>query len=130
MVWLRSIAAIILGYAVMIGGTIVARSVAPEAEYGGPLGPLLAMGFLTAAGGGLGGTVTAMLAPRWPFLHLLPMAFLIALETTALYLQGRVDGPLWFELMAGASLIAGTFVGAGAWLALKVLGSNHRRAAA
>ena len=43
------------------------------------------------------------------------MFTLIVVETTYLYTQGRVDGPLWFEAAAGASLIAGGMIGALIW---------------
>jgi len=120
MTWVRSLVAIITGYAAMVGGAWFAQeALFPEVEYGvSNWGSLLTLGFFTSAGAGLGGAVTAMLAPRRPFLHLLPMAVLIAIETITLYVQGRVHGPLWFELLAGAGLIAGTFIGAGAWLML------------
>ncbi|MGQ0741194.1 MAG: hypothetical protein ACT4OG_02695 [Alphaproteobacteria bacterium] len=121
MTWLRSLAAIIAGYASMVGGAWFAQEVMfPDVEYGkSALGAILALGFFTSALGGLGGAVTAMIAPSRPFMHLLPMAALISLETVTLYIQGRVHGPLWFELLAGASLIAGTFVCAWIWLMIK-----------
>ena len=114
---LRSVLAIVLGYAAMVAGAWVGQeSVFPGTEYGSPVFELGVVGVLTAALAGTGGAVTALLAPSRPYLHLLPMAALICVETTLLYSTGRVTGPLWFELLAGASLIAGTIVGA--WLAL------------
>lgn len=116
---LRSVLAIVLGYAVMVAGAWVGQeSVFPGTEYGSPFVELVVVGVLTAALAGTGGAVTALLAPSRPFLHLLPMAVLISIETIGLYVSGRVTGPLWFELLAGASLIAGTIVGA--WLALQM----------
>lgn len=117
---LRSLLAIVLGYVTMVGFAWLAQEVLFfGVAWGSPLGPLLALGFFTSALGGLGGLVTAMIAPRWPFLHLLPMAGLIALETSYLYAEGIVRGPLWFEALAGASLIAGTFIAAWFWLTVK-----------
>src|SRR4051812_2818987 len=116
---LRSLAAIVLGYATMVACAWFAQEgLFPGVKWGSPIGPLLALGFCTAALAGLGGVVTAMLAPRRPYLHLLPMAGLIALETGYLYAKGVVHGPFWFEATAGASLIAGIFVAAWLWLTL------------
>lgn len=120
MQWMRSVLAILLGYAAMVAGTWIAQdALFPDVEYGAPLVPLLIMGLGTSAMGGAGGLVTAALAPKRPFLHLIPMAVLILVETVALYAQGRVHGPLWFELMAAASLIGGTIAGAAAWVVLR-----------
>ena len=117
---LMSAAAIIIGYAVMVAGAWLGQeSVFPGTEYGSPILELLTVGILTSVLAGTGGAVTAILAPSRPFLHLLPMAVLISIETISLYVTGRVRGPLWFELITGASLIAGTVIGAWAGLYLK-----------
>jgi hypothetical protein len=117
---LRSVLAIVLGYVTMVAGTWFAQaSLFPDTEYGAPLVPLMTMGIVTSIMGGTGGLVTALIAPRRPFLHLIPMGILIFVETIALTVQGRVHGPLWFELMAAAALVAGTVVGAMAGIILK-----------
>ena len=117
---LMSIAAIIIGYAVMIAGAWLGQeSVFPGTEYGAPILELLTVGILTSVLAGTGGAVTAILAPSRPYLHLLPMAVLISIETISLYVMGRVRGPLWFELIAGASLIVGAVIGAWVGLHLK-----------
>ena len=119
---LRSVLAVVVGYVVMVAGAWLGQETFyPSSEYGSPLPEVIMVGILTSALGGLGGTVTALLAPSRPFLHLIPMAALIAIETVTLYVNNRVSGPLWFELLAGASLIAGTFIGA--WLGVQV---KHR----
>jgi hypothetical protein len=116
---LRSIAAIVIGYAVMVAGAWLGQeSVFPGTEYGSPVLELLTVGIMTSVLAGMGGAVTAILAPSRPYLHLLPMAVLISIETVSLYITGRVTGPLWFELLAGTSLIAGTVIGA--WVALQL----------
>ena len=116
---MRSIAAIVIGYAVMVAGAWFGQeSVFPGTEYGSPVLEVLTVGVLTSVRAGMGGVVTAILAPSRPYLHLLPMAVLISIETVLLYVSGRVTGPLWFELLAGASLIAGTVIGA--WVALQL----------
>lgn len=118
----KSVLAIVVGYVAMVAGAWVGQeAVFPGTEYGAPAHELLTVGILTAVLAGTGGAVTAFLAPSRPYLHLLPMAALISFETIMLYANGRVAGPLWFELLAGASLIAGTIVGA--WLVVK---TKHR----
>lgn len=117
---LMSVAAIIIGYAVMVGGAWLGQeSVFPGTEYGSPILELLTVGILTSILAGTGGAITAILAPSRPYLHLLPMAVLITIETISLYVTGRARGPLWFELIAGASLIVGAVIGAWAGLHLK-----------
>jgi hypothetical protein len=129
---MRSIAAIVIGYAVMVAGAWFGQeSVFPGTEYGSPVLEVLTVGVLTSVLAGMGGVVTAILAPSRPYLHLLPMAVLISIETVLLYVSGRVTGPLWFELLAGASLIAGTVIGA--WVALQLrrrMTGNGRQTAA
>jgi hypothetical protein len=116
----RSLVAIVMGYAVMVAGAWFAQdTVFPGREIGeAPAYMLIAIGFATAVLGGLGGAVTVLLAPSRPFLHLIPMGLLITAETITLYVSGKVHGPLWFELLAGASLIAGTVVVG--WTALQL----------
>lgn len=117
---LRSLVAIVLGYVTMVACAWFAQEVLfPGVKWGSPAGPLLALGICTASLAGLGGVVTAVVAPRRPYLHLLPMTALIMLETGYLYARGIVRGPLWFEGMAGASLVAGIFIAAWLWLALQ-----------
>ena len=125
---LRSVVAIIIGYAVMVAGAWLGQeSVFPGTEYGSPALQLLTVGILTSVLAGTGGAVTAILAPSRPYLHLLPMAVLISIETISLYVTGRVRGPLWFELIAGASLIVGTVIGAWVGLHLKRRLTGTRR---
>ena len=116
--WLKSLIAIILGYIVMVAGAWIAQAgIFPGVAWGYPsAATIMALGLVTSAMGGVGGAVTVFLAPSRPYLHLLPMALLISTETIFLYLSGKVHGPLWFEMLSGASLIAGTFLAA--WVAL------------
>lgn len=57
----------------------------------------------------LGGVVSALVAAHERWLAALVLGVLIALETTYLYVTGRVDGPLWFEAGAGGALIVAVF---------------------
>lgn len=110
-----SVAAVIAGYVVLVLlSTLVQEDLLGGVSYvDSGLGVLIAAGVLTPLCGIVAGLVTAAIAPRRPVLHAVPMALGIAVETTALYVTGRVDGPLWFESLAGGTLIAAVL--AGAW---------------
>jgi len=53
------------------------------------------------------------------------MMLAIAVETTALYRTGRVDGPLWFESMAALALMGGVLLGAWLWQAVRARRLEH-----
>jgi hypothetical protein len=76
---------------------------------------LVLAGVFTPLSAVVAGYVTASIARRWLIAHALPVCLAIAVETTFLYRTGRVDGPLWFEALAGASLIGGVFLGMWIW---------------
>lgn len=109
-----SVGAIVAGYLVLILlSTLVQEDLLGGVSYrNSSLGTLLAAGILTPLCGVVAGLVTAAIARRRPLLHVVPMVLAIAAETTALYATGRVDGPLWFEAMAGGTLIGGVLLGA------------------
>jgi hypothetical protein len=65
-----------------------------------------------------------------PYLHLVPMCGLVALETAFLYSRGLVDGPIWFEASAGLSLIIGAVAGAYIWTRLTAGRPGDARTAA
>ena len=75
---------------------------------------LILAGMFTPLCAFLAGVASSLIAThsRWPAAALL--SALIAVETTYLYMTGRVDGPLWFEAGAGAALM-GTVLAA-TWL--------------
>ena len=122
-----SVGAVLVGYILFVLGAFVAQ----EVILGGVSYlesshlKLAAAGVLTPLAAVVGGAATALLAPSRPFLHLIPMFVLIGLETLYLYATGRVDGPFWFEAMAGLSLIIGG--GIGAWFAVAFIRSGSRR---
>lgn len=76
---------------------------------------LILAGVFTPAGGVLGGAVAGAIGRRFPLAHGLALSAVIVAETTYLFTTHRVDGPLWFEAGAGATL--GAAVVFGAWLA-------------
>lgn len=113
---LRSAAAVAAGYILLV----LLSTLVQEAWLGGvsyrasSLTTLILAGVFTPVAGIIAGYVTASIARRRPFLHALPICLAIAVETTVLYRTGKVDGPLWFEALAGATLIGGVILGAAA----------------
>lgn len=116
----RNILAIVVGYIVFVlGAWVVQESLLGGVSYFDPPGKLILAGLLTPVSAAIGAVVTLVIAGRRSLLYLLPMSALIVAETTYLYRSGRVDGPLWFEAAAGASLIIGAVVGALLWQAFR-----------
>ena len=74
---------------------------------------------LSAVVGGAVGTAVAGVATRvvaWI------LSAAVGAETTTLISTGEVTGPLWFDVIAGASLVAGVFAGAIVFLRWKERG--------
>jgi hypothetical protein len=117
----RTVLAVVLGYLTLILlTTLVQETLLGGVSYHhSTTAILIVAGLLTPLASVVAGFVTAAIAGRWLFIHNVPMAIAIAVETTVLYTTGRVDGPLWFEALAGGTLIAGAF--AGAWLFRRML---------
>jgi hypothetical protein len=112
----RSIAGIVIGYVLFVAGAwVVQETMLGSVSYHDDLTTIALAGVLTPMAAAVGAIVTVSIAGRRPWLHLIPMFTLIVVETTYLYTEGRVDGPLWFEAAAGASLIAGGMIGALFW---------------
>jgi hypothetical protein len=76
---------------------------------------LILAGVFTPMAGAVAGFISASIARRRLVVHALPICLAITIETAMLYHTGRVDGPLWFEAMAGATLIGGVALGFLAW---------------
>lgn len=111
---LRSVAAVLVGYVTMV----VLITLVQESWFGGVSLQKSSPGVLVAAGAGtflaavIGGAVAGLIARAHPQLHALAMCVLVCVETTYLVLTGRVGGPLWFDMMAAASLVVGIMAGA------------------
>lgn len=121
----QSILAIVVGYVIFVlGATVAQETILGGVSYQNSRPEILvAAGLLTPLAAAIGGAFTAAVAPKRPLLHLVPMALLIIVETTTLYMLGRVDGPLWFEAAAGLSLVAGAV--AGGYAVVRVLGRDR-----
>lgn len=117
LVLVRSVAAVVTGYIVLV----LLSTLVQEFWLGGvsyrnsSLKTLILAGIFTPMSAVIAGYVAAAIARRWLLAHALPICLIIATETTVLYRTGRVDGPLWFEAMAGATLIGGVLLGFLIW---------------
>jgi len=109
---LRSVLAVAAGYAVMV----VLITLVQETWFGGvkfgesPTRVLVIAGFLTFVAAVIGGSTGSAIAG---FRRAVPfvMGGMVVLETSVLIARGRVGGPLWFDILAAASLILGILLG-------------------
>jgi hypothetical protein len=101
---LRSVAAVVGGYLVVVAGTILTFNVFvgqvtvdsnPGQIILGTIGAMLA--------GIAGGVVAGVVAPRFPLGHAAAVLLFLALDTASVLAKGT--GPAWFDL-AGSSIIA------------------------
>ena len=112
----RSIAAIIVGEVILYAGTwFVQERIFHHVTYSDSAVTLFGAGLLTPVAAVVAGFAVALIAGTRPYLHLVPMCALIVAETAYLYSRGLVDGPIWFEVSAGLSLIIGALAGAYCW---------------
>ena len=108
--------ATVAGYAAMF----LLITVVQELMFGGvsyqktPLPQLLVAGVLTALSAVAGGAVAASVFGKPWYPPALAVCGLVVLETTYMILANRLDGPLWFDVMASGSLVIGIL--AGAWV--------------
>jgi cation transport ATPase len=118
---LVGVSAVVAGYAVVaLLSELVQEVWLGGVSYGHSSTWVLALaGVFTPAGGVLGGVVAGAIGRRFPLAHGLALSAVIVAETTYLFTTHRVDGPLWFEASAGATLAAAVVFGswlAGRWL--------------
>lgn len=113
----RIILSVILGYLIMVALITVVQ----EGIFGGVSyydSSLLVLG-IAGAGTVLSGTIGAYIASWVANNARVPsgiMAVLVMIETVYLLSTGILSGPLWFELLAGASLASGILLGGILWL--------------
>lgn len=108
---IRSIAAPIAGYAVIVVGTTTSFRLAHGINLQSPLSHLIfgTMGVL--ASGIAGGWVAAWVGGRRPVAHAVSvLIFLLIDSTTVLFFRQRHD-PLWFGVMSALGLMAATVAG-------------------
>ena len=111
---LRTVAGVVCGYALMV----VLITLVQEGWFGGvgwdktPLGILTVAGFVTCVAAAVGAVVATAIARPTGRLAAGIMSCVVFIETTTLVVTGKVAGPLWFDLVAAASLIVAILIGA------------------
>ena len=125
---LRTVAGVVCGYALMV----VLITLVQEGWFGGvgwgktPLGTLAIAGFFTCVAAAIGAVAATAIARPTGRLAAVIMSCVVVIETTTLVVTGNVAGPLWFDLVAAASLIVAILIGAG--LFLRFTGTARRSA--
>lgn len=125
---LRTVAGVVCGYALMV----VLITLVQESWFGGvgwdetPLDTLAIAGFFTCVAAAIGAIVATAIARPTGLVAAGIMSFVVVVETTTLVATGKVAGPLWFDLLAAASLIAAILLGA--VLFLRFTGSGRESA--
>ena len=111
---LRIVLGVVVGYLVMVALITLVQ----EVWLGGVtwrddgLGTLALSGIFTCLSGAIGGAIaTAITLPAGRLAGVV-MACLTCVEGTYLYFAGILNGPLWFDLVAVASLAVAIFLGA------------------
>lgn len=109
----RSLAAVIAGYVVIVAGTVLTF----ETMLGGigytKSSPIeIALATLGALLSGLaGGMTAAWLAGRRPFLHAVGLLVPLSLDTAYVIFSGISSDPVWFDLGGSATLVVGALLG-------------------
>ncbi len=111
----RSILAVVLGYVVIVAGTILTfNGIVGQVSVASP-GSQLFAGTVGAVFSGLaGGIVAGWIAPRAPVLHAVGIWIPLVVDTASVIAKSR--GPVWFDL-AGSAVLAITAVVGGAFVA-------------
>ena len=119
---LRTFAGVVCGYGVLV----VLITLVQETWFGGvgwgktPRGALAIAGFFTFVAAAVGGVAATAIARLTGRVAAAILSCLVVLETTTLIVTGKVTGPLWFDVLAAASLIVAIVLGAELFLRLKV----------
>lgn len=125
---------VVCGYALMVALITFVQ----EGWFGGvgwdktPPGTLAIAGFFTCVAAAIGAIAATAIARPSGRLAAATMSCLVAIETITLITTGKVAGPLWFDLVAAASLIVAILLGAELFLRFTGTagGSSSTRSAA
>lgn len=111
--FLAIILAAVLGEITLILGTTLAQEVLFDGidYYTSPMSDIVFGGLATFIAAVLAGVVAAMPVKAVSRLPHLIISLIIVMETTYLMASGSLNGPLWFDLLALASLIIGVWAG-------------------
>ena len=109
--WSRSLAVVVIGYAVIVVlTTLVFREFDGLEYHHSSAGKLILGGAFISAAGFVGGYVAAWLAGRAPFAHGSAVVIFLIVDTSVVISRGSRD-PLWFTLLSAFGLMAATVFG-------------------
>ena len=111
----RVIGSLLVGYLVIVIGAILGQ----DLLFGGvssydesSTSTLWIAGGLTTLGAVVGGAAMAWISKFHPWVSVSLLGAWLAVERIYLARQGILDNPLWFDAVAGGSVIAGVALGA------------------
>ena len=111
----RVIGSLLVGYLVIVIGAILGQ----DLLFGGvssydesSASTLWIAGGLTTLGAVVGGAAMAWISKFHPWVSVSLLGAWLAFERISLARQGILDNPLWFDAVAGGSVIAGVALGA------------------
>ena len=107
---LRSVAAVVGGYLVVVAGTILMFNVLVGQVTVDSNPRQLILGTIGAVFAGIaGGVVAGVVAPRFPFGHAAAVLLFLALDTASLLAKG--SGPAWIDLAGSGILVISVLFG-------------------
>lgn len=115
---LRSAAAVVLGYAVIVVCTSVGfGQLGGIIHMNAPVRIQAAAILVAVASGLLGGIIAAQIAGRHPIRHATAVLLFLCIDTGVVLFRGSAD-PLWFDLMGAATLMLATVCGGAVYAVL------------
>lgn len=123
---------VVAGYALMV----VLITLVQETWFGGvswdttPIGTLAVAGFFTMLAAFVGAAAATAIVGGNTLVPAMIMALLVAVESTALVVSGRVAGPLWFDVLSALLLMFALISGGWAWNHFRELRTGTREKAA
>ena len=108
---LRSTAAVVLGYAVIVVLTSIGfRQLGGIIHLNAPLRIQAAATFVAVASGLVGGMTAAFIGGSHPIRHATAVLIFLGIDTGVVLSRGSAD-PLWFDLVGAATLMLATVCG-------------------
>ena len=110
---LRTLGAIVLGETALVLLTTLAQEVFFDgiSLTNSPIHELIIGGALTMIAAVIAGLVTAKIAGKKNYFPSLVISSLIIAETAFLIISSKTVDPVWFDALAGLSLVAGIWIG-------------------
>ena len=110
----RVIGSLLVGYLGIVIGALLGQDLlfgGVSSYYETPASTLWIAGGLTTLGAVAGGAAMAWVSKFHPWVSVILMGTWLTFERTYLARQGILDNPLWFDAIAGGSVIAGVALG-------------------